>query len=473
MRFRLLIICLLMLIPYSALHASEFLQGSDCEIGEGEIVDGTIYAACRTLVVAGEVRGDVLGIAVNATISGEIHGSVIMAAGKLQVSGEVDQDVIFFGGILHITPTATLNSPLSTVYSAAISTQIEAAVPGNVGAIGYQLLIEGPIGGNVDFSGTALLIDSTIGGDVTASVGDRQSGGVGELQTLIQLVDADVHLQTPGLTVTTEGWIGGTLSYRASSEGQILDHATEVVYEQVVPDAAAIANQQDFGSAVGEYLRQVLREFLTLALIGVAIVTLAPRSMNGPISAIRYRTLTSIGLGLLIFILSFPLLLISLLLSLLLIILISLLGVEQVTLITVFVLAALNFSGAVMFYFIALFFSRVMVATAIGRAVLSRVYHSRSRLVDAYVHLLVGALLLALVIALPYIGTVVTAAAAFLGLGALVLHWQRPRRLQAAAARSPIDLVTPQDSPQLPPPPPESPSGPGSEHLPEGFNWWH
>lgn len=473
MRLRLLIICLIMLIPYSALHASEFLQGGDCEIGESEVVSGTLYAFCRTLTIAGEVRGDILGAALNATISGQVQGSVMLAAGKLQVSGEIAEDIIFFGGILHVTPQATLQSPLSTVYSAALSTQIETSVPGNVGAIGYQLLIDAAVGGNVDFSGTSLRIASAIGGDVTASVGDRQSTGVGELQTLIQIVDSDVSLQPPGLMVTPEGWIGGTLHYSSPSPGDILGHVTETVYEQIIPDAAAIANQQDFGSAVGEYLRQVLREFLTLAIIGIVVVTLAPRSVNGPISAIRYRTLPSIGLGLLIFILSFPVLLISLILSLLLIAVISLLGVEQVTLITVFVLTALNFCGAVMFYFVALFFSRVMVATAIGRAVLSRVYHPRGRFFDAYIHLIVGALLLALVIALPYLGTVITAAAAFLGLGALVLHWQRPRRIAAApASAASLEIVGRREALHLPPPPPEPPPGPGSDHLPEGFNWW-
>ncbi|MBE2181979.1 MAG: hypothetical protein IAE89_01020 [Anaerolineae bacterium] len=472
MRFRLFVICLFMLIPFGSLHASEFLQGSDCEISEEEVVNGTLYAICRTLTVAGEVRGDILGAAVNVTISGQVQGSTMIAAGKLEVSGEIAEDVIFFGGILHITSDATLKSPLSTVYSAALSTQIDARVPGNVGAIGYQLLIYGTVGGNVDFSGTTLRIAAPIGGDVTASVGDRQSNGVGELQTLIQLVDSDVTLQPPGLIVLPEGWIGGTLRYRSPSEGEILGHVTTIVYERVIPDTAAIASQQDIGGAIGEYLRQVLREFLTLAIIGVVVVTLAPRSINGPISIIRYRTLTSIGLGLLIFILSFPMVLISILLSLLIILIISLLGVEQITLIITLVMVAINFSGAVMFYFIALFFSRALVATAIGRAALSRVYRPKGRLTDSYIYLLAGAFLLSLVIALPYIGTVVTGAAAFLGLGALVLNRQRlPKRQPAATQGVRAGIGRRPEIPQLPPPL-ESPPGPGTERLPDGFNWW-
>ncbi|MBW4439017.1 MAG: polymer-forming cytoskeletal protein [Pleurocapsa minor GSE-CHR-MK-17-07R] len=456
------------LFTVGSVSARDVLRGDACTVDADEVIGQTLFATCRSLDIAGTVNGDVVAAAVTVTISGTVRGSVYIGAGKLTLTGTVEGDVHFGGGVLEMTTPALLTSQDSTVYSAALSSSIDAPVPGDIGAIGYQLIVNSAVGGNIDYAGTALRITSAVGGFVTASVGDRQTAGVSELESLIQLVDTNVSLAQPGLEVTESGWIGRTLAYSAPSPASLLGTVPQVDYNEIVADAALIANQSDLGSAVAAYVRQVLREFITLFLIGAVALVLAPRTLTAPIITIRMRPIPSLGVGLLSFILSFPVLLITLLLSLLIVLVVSLLGVEQVTALTAIILAVLNISGGAVFYFVALFISRVIVAIAIGRVASRLLWTPRGRPLEGMAHLAIGSLLLSLVIAFPYAGTVVTAIAAFMGLGGVITHLQRPN---VRVAVSSGDLL--RRSPPLPSAPlDESASGAGTDNLPAGFRWW-
>lgn len=453
-------------VPWGAASARDTLQGVDCTLPAGQVIEGNLYALCRTLVIDGTVRGDVVAAALSASISGEVQGSVYLAAARMTVAGVVHDDVHFVGGVAHLQPESRLLSPRSSVYSAALSTQVHSPVAGSVTAIGYQLVVDAAVGGDVDFWGAALSISAAIGGDANVSVGDRASAGVSELQTLAQLVDSGITLIPPGLVVTSTGWIGGTLAYSSPSEAEILGTVTQIEYTPVVTESQALVTEQDPGALVAAYLRQVVREWVTLFLIGAFVLLLAPRALQSPIVTIRTRTLPALGIGLLAFILSFPVLLIALMLGLLIVLLVSVLGLEQITLLTASIALVLTLAGAALFFFIALFISRVVIAIALGRLLTRRFLPPRGRWSDAFAHLAAGALLLALIIALPYVGTLVTALTAFLGLGGIVAHLQRPIGRVPAGSGAP-----PRVPPELPPPP-EGAASPGMGDLPEGFNWW-
>jgi hypothetical protein len=179
------------------------------------------------------------------------------------------------------------------------------------------------------------------------------------------------------------------------------------------------------------------------------------------------RPIPSLGVGLLAFILSFPVLLITLLLSLLVVLVVSLLAVEQVTALTAILLAVLNVSGAAVFYFIALFISRVIVAIALGRVASRLLWVSRGRPFEPFAHLAVGSLLLSLVIAFPYAGTLITAIVAFIGLGGVITHLQRPNTRVSVGTG-----VLLRRTPLPAPPSDDAPESAGSANLPPGFKWW-
>ncbi len=138
-------------VPWSVASARDTLQGVDCTLPADRVVEGNLYALCRTLVIEGTVRGDVVAAALNASISGEVQGSVYLAAARMTVSGVVHDDVHFIGGVAHLQPESRLLSPRSSLYSAALSTHVQSPIAGSVTAIGYQLVIDAAVGGDVDF----------------------------------------------------------------------------------------------------------------------------------------------------------------------------------------------------------------------------------------------------------------------------------------------------------------------------------
>jgi hypothetical protein len=88
--------------------------------------------------------------------------------------------------------------------------------------------------------------------------------------------------------------------------------------------------------------------------------------------------------------------------------------------------------------------------------------------------LIAGVALLAVLYSLPFIGWLLSAVSAFLGLGALLLVFRSQMRTIRDTPSSRIRLLPRlRDVPQIPPPIiGDSTHTPGMDNLPEGFRWW-
>jgi hypothetical protein len=461
----------LLLFSAGIASARQILQADQCTVGTGETIEGNLFVTCRSLTIEGTVEGDVVGAAATTTINGTIEGSVYLAGGQLDVFGTIAHDIHFGGLALHVQPEAELQE--SDVYSIALSTIIEAPVPGSVVAAGYELVLMGDIGGEVSFWGSALTIDAEISGDVDASVGDPRSAGVAELRAM--LTPTGIELTDPGLYITENGMVNGQLTYSAPVEGEILaDLPNEPTYQSsnTQTDLTTLTDSDNLGSSIASYAAQVLREFVTLALVGIIALLLAPRALQAPIPTLRYRLLSSLGVGLLAFILSFPIFFIIILLSVLVVLLLSLFQVLELTVVASLIVAVFDLSIIGLFYFVAFIITRVIVALALGRFVIWRLFGGDSSMRANIVSLLLGIFILSIFASLPIVGWLVSAVALFLGLGAILILLQE--KLEKARTAPPV--TTPADAieaRQTPPPIVEDgPREPGMENLPQGFQWW-
>ncbi len=486
-KFRLLTICLaLLLIGPLSVQARELRQGDQCVIERDEVLLGDVFILCRALNVNGTIRGNLLGAATTAEISGAVEGDLYLLAGQLTISGRIRDSIHFIGPALRILPSAILENPGAGLLSASLSTTIAdgARIPDSIIGIGYQLLIEGTVDGEINFWGSALEIDGTIGGDVSANVGDSESAGVAELQTLLTLLPIDIELIRPGLRVRSGAAIGGTLSYSSPSEGIIeaeLAHPpvfTEVIVQPDLAQIATITEPEDAERELGYFLSQVVREFLTLFLVGALLLLLAPAWVQSLLRTLNSRPLPSLGLGLITFILSFPVLVILALFSLLVVLALGLVQLGDFTIAGAFLLGAGNFGLASIFYFAAIFISRALVCLALGRWLTRVVRSGADNRSSQYVYLLVGTVVLTLIFSLPTIGWWLSAVAAFLGLGTLLLyiqgHIETRRRI---AVPRPAGVILPsksQEARYMPPPILDSSLSqqPGMDNLPPGFRWW-
>jgi cytoskeletal protein CcmA (bactofilin family) len=467
-------ISILLLFGRGEAWARAIRQGDQCIIDVSETIQGNLFTLCRTLQIRGTVNGDVLGASTDAQITGKVTGDVYMVAGQLEISGEIGEDVHFAGAVLRLLPSAKLSGETSDLMTLSLSTTVDSGttVPGNITAAGYQLVLNGPVGGEVSFWGSGLTINTTVGADVDAVVGDSQSTG-----------GWDVELSNPGLTVSDKGVIGGHLKYSAVSPGIVTGKVVgDTVFTKVSsqPDLTQMI-QNENQDGVRLLAGATAHEFAILVLIGIIAMTFLPRQFQIPLRTLQSRTLPSAGVGLLAFIISFPITIVMLILIVL--VLIVPLMILQLDGLFVFLFGGTligAWSGAAsIFYFTAIFVSRVVVALMIGKIIVRGAIGDDGSQRIAFISLFLGIFLLSVLVSLPVVGIIVSAVTAFMGLGAILIVVSNQMRAlrdsipTTSLRMNPLTTARRTDTRSLPPPivVDDGPE-PGMDNLPPGFEWW-
>lgn len=469
---------LVVLFGISTVIAVERLQADQCVIAAGEVVTGNVFVLCRDLVIDGQINGNLFGIAYTAQINGTVDKNVYLAGGRLTIPGQIGSDLHFGGIVLEMQESAQVEGDL---FFATLSTTQKAALPGSLIGVGYQLLIptEGEVGQAVEFWGSTLQIDGRVGGNVDVSVGDSQSEDVAsQLETLLIPLQFNLELINPGLIVSENAQISGNLIYRSQSPGQVDGQVSgERTYIAITSDPTLIelVEEDDPLSAFQIYLDQVIREVTTLGLLGLIGLLLVPQQIQRLIRTLRYQPLASVGVGVPTFILSFPVWVIVFFLSLLLILIFSILRLDGVIIASGMILGLVNIGGTSLFYFVAIFVSRMIVAVALGRTIV-RWFTLGTSARSWFISLVVGVVIFGVLVSLPVVGWVFNALALFLGVGAIISVIQRELlrfREQSTSNLATRTYYAAELPPSLPPPPAlsQQPRAPGMDNLPDGFNF--
>ncbi len=484
------VLFIILIFAAGVVSAREILQADTCIITEDETIQGNLFVFCRSLEIAGEVEGSIIGASTNVIIhpTGVVDGSLYLLAAQMDIAGEVGENIHFAGGVLNIQDSARLIADTGDLLSLSLSTQLQpqARIPRNIVALGYQLLIDGEVGNEVNFWGSALAINGHINGDVYANVGDPSSTGASQLETLLLPLSLEVDFIDPGIIITRNSYIGGQLAYTSVVAGEIDGVVVGAVkYTPTTVGTMSIdLEEPDLGRSLELYFSQVVREFTTLGFIGAVALFLMPNLLQRPILELERRPVSSVVAGLLSFIISFPIVLIVLLISILLIAILSLLRLEGVIVAGSILLMVVDIGGTSLFYFVAIFIGRVIVCLVIGRLIVRVVINDQQLIRKIpYINLGIGVLVLSLIGSLPVVGLIFNALALFLGLGAVlsvtveqINVWRQvspPTNGTTTAAAA----ATSSPAYHQPAPPPLSqplPPGPGMENLPEGFSfrWW-
>lgn len=481
MLFALTLLILFLGGPVSA--AQQTLQGDACTIDAEEVIDGNLFALCRTLLIDGTVNGNLIGAATRVEINGTVQGDLYMLVGQIDVIGTIGQDFHALGAVVRLHDTAVLSSESSDVLTGSLSTTLfeGVRVPGSVISVGYQLVLDGLVNGEVNFLGSGLEINGTVNGAVDATVGNTQSTGISQLQTLLIPFPLDIELIEPGLRIGPTALLNNQLTYSSPSAGIIEGEVSlEPRFTEIDPQAdftqINLGEEEAFGRQFSVLLGQIVREFLTLALIGSAALFLIPQFFQNAIRNLQLRPLPSLGVGLLTFILSFPVIVIVIVLSILVITIFSLIQINSLIIASGIMLAMLDVGSAGLFYFIAIFITRVVVSIAVGRWLVRMVIGDDGSQRVLFISLFVGVALLSVLASLPVVGLIFNALTAFLGLGAILItlqgQFRRPlevpyRSYPTAPSHLPAH---PQDARQFPPPIIEEVPHPlGMDNLPTGF----
>jgi cytoskeletal protein CcmA (bactofilin family) len=412
------ILLIFVLVPSS--HAIEILDNETVVIKAGEVIEDDLIVFANKFVMDGTIKGDLIVFATTADINGLIEGDFMGGAQEITLNGTVQDDVRMGGTLITLGEYARIGDDLMAgAYS--LESIAGSLVEGDMFLGVGQSRLAGDMANNLLMAGGGLELLGTVGGDVQAEVGTAADAPVFSPFTFMP--DApDVPMFPWGLTVGDQAQIGGDLSYTAPAATNIPANlvAGKVVFDQVIPDTVQATQEVVTPTQqVMNWFADVLRQLLTLFVIGALIVWLAPRWTDKVAGYVQDKPLPSLGWGLLAIAAFF----------------VAVLAILFVMVLLALTLGALTFSGlagtvitsglfilfglGLLFAFTVAFFAKIIVGVAVGRFIFNR-FNSRMAQ-NGYWSMALGVLLIVILAAIPFIGPLFSLIVTLLGFGAF---WQ-------------------------------------------------
>ncbi|MBN2305185.1 MAG: polymer-forming cytoskeletal protein [Anaerolineae bacterium] len=479
-RRRLLLISMLLLSliwAASSVEASDGMRGDKCIVSQDQRIIDDFYFFCRIVEIHGTIEGDLIGAASEITIesTGVVTGDVWAGGGKLEVRGQVGDDVHFAGITAIVYESAHFSNPRIDVAAVAINTELRAGVvlPGDLLVRGYQARVLGTVGGDVDFAGEALQIDGVVVGGVDASVGDaRRRPDVPHLPVY------DLSFDNPGLWIAEDALVGRDVQYKSSTVSLIPPDTVQgrVIFNKTggPSDITKVGQADAAARLLWDYFIDSLRDFLTIMILGVVGLYTVPNVIKRPALHVRRRAISTVGWGLITFMLSVPILIIVMGIGLILVALLYLIKLNGLTLmlgILVLIVTGMLAGG---FSFLLFFMGRIVISFVIGQLIYRYAFHASGvgtmRRWITTLALGTAVFVLATNAPVPALGLIIELISALAGIGAVIMYGRdllyRSSLLtimpRLAAPRSPLALPAPAlvDEPIM---------GPGMDNLPDGF----
>ena len=407
--------------------AVETRSGDEVVIGPDEVLDDDLYVTANRVVVDGTIRGDLVAFGQSITVDGTVEGDLIAAGQSVEIGGTVEDDARIAGQTLLLRDGAEVEDDLIAAgYS--LENEPDSVVGGTMMYAGYQALLQGTVDEDVNAAANGLELGGDVGGNMDAEVDGEDSGP----PPFLFASQADAPTVESGLTLTDSAVVGGNLTYESSTEAQI-DPQAQIEGEVARSERAAEEEEEDTYTFADAALDN-LRSFVSLVLVGLLLVWLAPDGVRRRAAMVLDRPLASLGWGLLGFV-AFPVLgVIILLATVLLAIVFGLLSMGGLVGLIV-VLGLLAEAVLVLTFWISTnYLAQIIVSFLAGVLLLETVRPGRGT--GRVLPLVIGLIVYVILRAIPVLGFIVGLVVVLLGLGALV-HWIW-RKLRSSPATPPL-----------------------------------
>ena len=278
---------LVLFIGVTRVVATSFRGGQHVVIGAGEVIDDDLYIAAETVTIDGIVRGDIVATGRQVTLNGSAEGDFIACGQAVTINGRVGDDVRVAGMALRLGPESRI---WDDVISAGFSLESEpgSVAEGTLVFAGYQALLAGAVREDLGVGTAGLDLRGTVGGNVDVEVD-------GDVTTpLAQFFPSPIPIPTvqSGLTVSESARVGGTLRYESSTQGCI-DAAADI-------EGGITWEEREVTPAVARLQTSVLAYLprpVTLMLLGLALLLIAPTWTQRLADSIQTRPLQSLSWG--------------------------------------------------------------------------------------------------------------------------------------------------------------------------------
>jgi cytoskeletal protein CcmA (bactofilin family) len=406
-------------------------------------VNGNLIATGSSVTISGEVNGDVIAGGSTVTITGTVNGNVFAAGNEILMDGAVQGSVFAAGNTTALGPKAEVGGNL---FAAGFSVAMETGsrVTRDIAVAGYQAILAGGIGRDVRAGVAAFELTGTVGRNAIITV-EAPSDDKDQTAFMAFLPYSHVSRIVPvGLHVSSGAVIQGNLDYYSPAEqpsgiqatpgGGATFHYRPSQNNRDVPKVQPDVSARiiDIGALMVNYVFGVIREFLTLVLLGALAVWQIPSLLTRAAGTLRDKPLPSLGWGFLVLVLGLA----GLVMAFFVILMLGL-AVGVVTLFglmsTVFTIgfSAVGLSGA-LFMALAQYGTKLVAALLIGDTFLRLI--RKDYAASAFWPLLLGIVIIVLFDAVPILGTLISFFIALFGLGALWLVFRDWRQTRGAKA---------------------------------------
>ncbi len=416
------LLALLALAFASPARAFDGRSGDNVEIKAGETIEDDVYITANNFVLEGTIKGDLIVFGETITINGTVEGDLIAAGQSVIINGIVTDDARIAGALLQISETAAIGGDVIAA-GASLEAQDGSAIEGELVVGTGQTLLEGNITGDILAGTGALELTGEFGGDVNAQVGDPEAGGPSPSMYMPQ---SGLNFPTvkPGFTIADGAKIKGNLEYTQSKDIKIPANVVggKVTRTAPVVDPAKQKAQPTPAQKAMTWIFDLFRTIVTLIVFGLLLGWLAPVLMKTLMEKVQIQPAASLGWGLVAyaaFFFAILVLVVAMIAGGVLFGVLTLGGMSG-TIVWVGILAI--FAMVLGFVLVTAFLTKIIVAWLGGKLILARFNPALAE--HKVWPLVIGVALIALIVALPYIGWLFGVIIMFIGLGALWI-WGR------------------------------------------------
>jgi len=347
-------------------HAQSFRSGNNVTVRSGQTVNSTLFAAGNTIDIAGTVNGDVFCAGQNVHVSGRVRGDVLCAAQNLTISGTVDGDVRLAGQSVTLSGSVGGNA---TIASQSFELQSNATIARDMTMGSQHATLNGKIGRDLAAGSNSLTIIGEVGRNVQAEVGK--------------------------LSLDNDAKVGGDINY--TSQNTLHKSSRAVVQGSTTRHEPTKQPQKQPGMWV--VWPFMLYFYITCIVASLVLVLLFPRLFEHVARGARGH----LGMALLVGLAA---------------------GILMPIILAGLMITVIGIPLAVLFGLIWLVI--VLLAGPVAAYLLGRLLLRRSS--NALLIMLVGALILYLLYALPFIGPLFWLVGTWFGIGAIFIQWHHAGR---------------------------------------------
>ncbi len=431
--------------------AADFRAGDTITIGKDEVIDDDLIITGQNVIIDGTINGDLVVTGGTIVINGTVNGSLLTAGQSMTINGTVGGSLYSAGASLTLGPQAVVTRNL--FFGGYSLTTTPGSLVKRDGAMGgYQAILKGEIQRDLRAGVGALALDGIVGRDAYVDVAEPSMTVQPDFWRSFTDTELPATIQ-PGLRIGAAAKITGKLNYTSPIEqasGIVTQPQGGVAYSPPVAGTAALPNGGPAPvmtapppqNAVVSWLWSRLRELVTLLVVGALALWLLPNLFQRVVEQVRATPMPATAWGFAVLILGY---LAALLAMVLLMVIIF--GLGRLTLAGLawgaFWFGTAGLSTLFTFFTLLVAYgSKVVVAYPVGRWLLQRFQGDAAVTPVGWQRgwpLLVGLLLYALVVGIPYLGFVVSVIVTLLGLGAMWLSM----RAQAPKIVAPTLVLQP------------------------------